>query len=154
MRTRCARLARVARGESVDACPPVAANITAGLGEKAPKLGERSPKLGERAEEDESWVMARVQEAAAAMETGRRWALEEEIEWLVSLLTSLRDLSLCFGSFATTRQTNTLTLVGGGGCCFFGCYVVLAPFTLLVPCTMYHRPIFDMHPPNFFDLVR
>ena len=57
MRTRCARLARLARGDSADA---------------------RSPAGGERAE-DECWVEAGVQEAVAAMEAGRRRDLEEEI---------------------------------------------------------------------------
>lgn len=79
MRTRCARLARLARGDSADACPPAGGGGGGGVG-----------GTGETASMDEYWVEAGVQEAAAAMEAGRRRALEEEIDRLVSSFRSLQ----------------------------------------------------------------
>eukprot|EP00903_Cladosiphon_okamuranus_P006177 g6074.t1 len=71
MRTRCARLARLARGDSADAGPPAGGGGGGGGG-----------GTEEGASADECWVEAGVQEAAAAMEAGRRRALEEEVESL------------------------------------------------------------------------
>lgn len=79
MRTRCARMARLARGDPVDVRPA----STAAGGGACDAAGREKERPGERVD-DECWVEAGVQEAAAAMEAGRRRALEEEIERRVS----------------------------------------------------------------------
>lgn len=68
-----ARCARLARGDQVENWSTAAAAVGAG---NAALLGTSEG----RENRSDSWVGAGVQEAAAAMETGRRRALEEEIE--------------------------------------------------------------------------
>ncbi|CAN0294336.1 unnamed protein product, partial [Ectocarpus sp. 12 AP-2014] len=83
MRNRCARLARLARGDTADGDSPSGAAAAPAVASGAGRSGAPGrPRSEERREEDECWVAAGVQEAAAAMETGRRRALEQEVESL------------------------------------------------------------------------
>lgn len=72
LRARCARLARLVRGDPADGGPPAAA-AAAPTARAAPAADGGRP-------EDECWVENGVQKAAAAMEAGRRRAVEEEVE--------------------------------------------------------------------------
>lgn len=73
IRTRYARLARLACGLSVDVFPDTVTRRVDGT------ISEE-----ERCEEHvDEWAETGVQEAAVAMEAGRRRALEEEVERLV-----------------------------------------------------------------------
>lgn len=75
MRARCARLARVARGESVEP-----ANVVAPHSDTIEVRTEKGE--GQHQSKGDEWIEAAVQDAAVAMESGRRRALEEEIERL------------------------------------------------------------------------
>lgn len=72
MRTRCARLARLARGDPVDVLPDTVTRRVDGTTSEGDKCEEHN----------DEWAEAGVQEAAVAMEAGRRRALEEEVERL------------------------------------------------------------------------
>lgn len=86
MRTRCARLARLARGDPVDVCPDTVTRCMDG-----------TPSEGEKCEEhNDEWAEAAVQEAAAAMAAGRRRALEEEVERLARCGESALLLTMPF----------------------------------------------------------
>lgn len=81
MRTRCARLARLARGDTADGGSPSGAAAAPAVSSGAGRSGAPGRlRSEERRAEDECWVAAGVQEAAAAMEAGRRRALEQEVE--------------------------------------------------------------------------
>lgn len=72
MRTRCARLARLAGGDPAAVFP-----------DTVPRGMDGTVMEGEKCEEkNDEWAEAGVQEAAAAMAAGRRRALEEEVERL------------------------------------------------------------------------
>lgn len=73
MRTRCARLARLARGDPVDVLPDAVTR----------RVNGTTPEGDKCEEHNDEWAEAGVQEAAVAMEAGRRRALEEEVERLV-----------------------------------------------------------------------
>lgn len=73
MHARCARLARVARGEPADS-----ADIDMTARGETRRAGNRIEGQAERQSND--WEEAAVQEAAVAMESGRRRALEDEVE--------------------------------------------------------------------------
>lgn len=73
MRTRCTRLARLARGEPVDSADT---DMTAGGETRRDGNG----KEGQAERQTNDWEEATVQEAAVAMELGRRRALENEVE--------------------------------------------------------------------------
>lgn len=87
MRTRCARLARLARGDPADTRTASAAPV-----DGASNAAGSSRERADGRVEDECWIEARVQEAAAAMEAGRRRALEEEIERRVSAAVISRSV--------------------------------------------------------------
>lgn len=73
IRTRCARLTLLACGNSVDVFPDTVTRHVDG-----------TTSEGEKCEEHiDEWAEAGVQEAAVAMEAGRRQALVEEVERLV-----------------------------------------------------------------------
>lgn len=76
MRTRCARLARLARGDPVDVFRDTVTGRVDGNFSESEKCEELN----------DEWAETGVQEAAVAMEAGRRRALEEEVERLVHAL--------------------------------------------------------------------
>lgn len=94
MRARCARLARVARGEPADP-----AKVTARNGDTTEARPEN--REGQHQSQGDEWVEAAVQEAAVAMESGRRRTLEEEIERSGHFQGIRAELRCCFRFFST-----------------------------------------------------
>ncbi|CAM9943102.1 unnamed protein product [Hapterophycus canaliculatus] len=108
MRTRCARLARLARGDPADACSSGGA-AAAGASRTAGRGREIIVK-------DECWVEPGVQEAAAAMEAGRRQALEDEIERRESpVLTERRRADTARRDAKDERRLRSLAAASASG---------------------------------------
>ncbi|CBN80212.1 expressed unknown protein [Ectocarpus siliculosus] len=117
MRNRCARLARLARGDTADGGSPsgaaAAPAVVSGAGRSGTPGRLRSE---ERREEDECWVAAGVQEAAAAMEAGRRRDLEQEVESLRNeVLAERRRADAAQLEARDERRLRSLAAPAGGG---------------------------------------
>ncbi|CAM9536480.1 unnamed protein product [Ectocarpus fasciculatus] len=117
MRIRCARLARLARGDTADGGSPsgaaAAPTVASGAGRSDAPGRLRSE---ERRAEDECWVAAGVQEAAAAMEAGRRRSLEQEVESLRNeVLAERRRADAAQLEARDERRLRSLAAPAGGG---------------------------------------